>query len=207
MRKALGIVVLVAFGLLVFFITREAYEPEASNNEISSTVLLERVRPVLKLVTVEGDFSELYTYKNAEASFNILKQFTPFQKRAILRVEGRASVGYDLEGMKLSFDSASHTVRLEGMDEPKLLSLEHDVDYYDLESGTFNEFTAADHTLINANAKKLITDKVAISGLFDAAAKQRDQMLTVMRAVIENSGWKFEDNVSAVDGRSRLSVE
>jgi len=207
MRKVFGIVLLAAFGLLVFFITREAYQPEALGSEVSSTVLLERVRPVLKLVTVEGDFSELYTFKKADASFDFLKQFTAFQKQAIVRVQGKASIGYDLEGMELTFDTTTHTVRLTGMDKPKLLSLEHDMDYYDLEAGAFNSFTAADMTRINAESKQLISNKINSSGLYEAAATQRDQMLAVMRAVIENSGWNFEDNVSPRDGRSRLNVE
>lgn len=204
MNRIKGLIVLAAVALLVFFITRSVYEPEASTEEVSSTVLLERVRPVLKLVTVEGDFTELYTYRNADATFDWMKQFSPFQKKAILRVKGRASVGYDLEGMKLEFDEASHTVRLLGMDQPTLLSLEHDVDYYDLEEGSFTSFTAADHTRINAKAKELIRSKVAASGLFKAAAAQRNEMLMVLKAVVENAGWTFDDRVSPQDGRLRL---
>src|SRR5688572_4433204 len=99
MRRALGLLLLLGFGLLVFFITREAYRPDAPSEQVNSTVLLERVHPVLKLVTVEGEFSELYTYRNADATFEWLEQFPIFQKRAILRVKARASVGYDLEGL------------------------------------------------------------------------------------------------------------
>ncbi|MEZ4739831.1 MAG: DUF4230 domain-containing protein [Flavobacteriales bacterium] len=204
MNKIKGLVVLVAVGLLVFFITRAVYEPEASTEEVSATVLLERVRPVLKLVTVEGDFTELYTYRNSDATFDWMKHYSPFQKKAILRVKGRASVGYDLEGMKLEFDEASRTVRLLGMDKPSLLSLEHDVDYYDLEEGTFTSFTAADHTRINAQAKELIRGKVATSGLYKAAAAQRNEMLQILKAVVENAGWSFDDRVSPRDGRTRL---
>ena len=78
------------------------------------------------------------------------------------------------------------------------------MDYYDLEEGTFNSFTAADHTRINAQAKELIRGKVAASGLFAAAEAQRNEMLQVLRSVIENGGWHFEDRVSPVDGRTRL---
>ncbi len=204
MNRIKGLIVLAAVALLVFFITRSVYEPEASTEEVSSTVLLERVRPVLKLVTAEGDFTELYTYRNADATFDWMKQFLPFQKKAILCVKGRASVGYDLEGMKLEFDEASHTVRLLGMDQPSLLSLEHDVDYYDLDEGSFTSFTAADHTRINAQAKELIRSKVNASGLFEAAAAQRNEMLMVLKAVVENAGWTFDDRVSPQDGRLRL---
>lgn len=204
MDRIKGLLLLVGIGLLVFFITRAVYQTEASAEEVSSTVLLERVRPVLKLVTVEGDFTELYTYRNSDAAFDWMKQFSPFQKKAILRVKGRASVGYDLEGMQLEFDEADRTVRLMGMDKPTLLSLEHDVDYYDLEEGTFTTFTAADHSRINAQAKELIRNKVATSGLYQAAEAGRNDMLLTLRAVVENAGWTFDDRVSPQDGRKLL---
>lgn len=197
MRRIITLFLLLVVGLLVFFLTKAFYAPSKPTEQISSTVLLERVRPVLKLVTVEGDFSELFTYRSSDATFDWMKRFSPFQKKAILRVKGRASVGYDLEGMNLSIDEENRTVTLLGMDKPKLLSLEHDVDYYDIEAGTFTSFSAADHTRINAQAKEMIRGKVPSSGLYEAAEAQRDDMLMVLRAVVENSGWRFEDGVGA----------
>lgn len=194
MRRITTLVLILATAALVFFITRAIYEePPESSEQISSTVLLERVRPVLKLVTVEGDFNELITYRSSDAAFEWMKRFSPFQKKAILRVKGRASVGYDLEGLDLAIDEENRTVTLRGMEKPKLLSLEHDVDYFDIEEGSFTAFTAADHTRINAQAKELIRDKVPSSGLYEAAEAQRNDMLLVLRAVVENAGWRFVD--------------
>lgn len=180
---------MLALALLVFFITREAYRPAASDEHVSSTVLLERIRPVLKLITVEGEFSELYNYRNAEAPFDWLKKFEPFQKWAILRVTGKASVGYDLEGLRLDFNDADHTVSLVSMGRPQLLSLEHDVDYFDLEAGSFTSFTASDHSKINAQAKDLMRQAVEQSGLFEAAEMRREELLPVLRSIVESAGW------------------
>jgi hypothetical protein len=188
----------------VFFITREVYRPDAPSEQITSDVLLERIRPVMKLVTAEGDYSEIYTYSNADAAFDWMKQFSPFHKKAILRVKAKVSVGYDLEGMGLVFDEATRTVRYTGMGKPEVLSIEHDVDYFDMEEGTFNEFTAADHTRINAQAKQFIERKIAGSGLMEAAAKQQGEFLVVLKAVVENAGWTFDDQATPVDGRTRL---
>lgn len=198
------IALLLGACLLVFFITRELYRPEAPAGQVTSDVLLERIRPVMKLVTVEGDFSELYTYTDADASFSWLKQFSPFQKKAILRVKARASVGYDLEGLGLVFDEASRTVHFSGMGKPELLSLEHNVDYYNIEEGTFNGFSAADLTKVNAQAKELIREKVAASGLFMSAEQQKGEFLILLRAVVENAGWSFVDEAAPRDGRTRL---
>jgi hypothetical protein len=204
MKRTVGLVLLLGVALLVFFITREVYRPAPPTEQVESTVLLERIRPVMKLVTVEGDFSEVYTYTSADASFDWLKQFSPFQKRAILLVKARASVGYDLEGLGLTFDEATHTVRFKGMGEPQVLSIEHDVKYFNMEEGTFTEFTAADHTKMNAQAKERIEQKIAGSGLLAAAEKQRGEFLVVLRAVVENGGWTFDDQATPVDGRTRL---
>jgi hypothetical protein len=201
---AARIALLMGACLLVFFITRELYRPEAPTEQVTSAVLLERIRPVMKLVTVEGDFSELYTYTDADATFSWLKQFSPFQKKAILRVKARASVGYDLEGLGLVFDEATRTVRFFGMGQPELLSLEHDVDYYNMEEGTFNGFSAADLTKVNAQAKELIREKVAASDLFASAEQQKAEFLVLLRAVVQNAGWTFVDEAAPRDGRTRL---
>ena len=74
---------LVGVSLLVFFITKAVYEPDANTEQVKADVLLERIRPVLKLTTVEGDIVELFTHKDdADWGFSI-----PYvtEKRAILR--------------------------------------------------------------------------------------------------------------------------
>ncbi|MBL7962670.1 MAG: DUF4230 domain-containing protein [Flavobacteriales bacterium] len=197
MKRITGLLLLAGVALLVFFLTRELYRPAGRTEQVTSDVLLERVRPVLKLTTVEGDFMELYTYRdNSAAWFDWSKDLPWNQKKAILRVKARASVGYDLEGLHLEFDEHERVVRLLGMDRPKLLALEHDVDYYDLEEGAFNRFTAADHSRINAQAKEMVRGKVERSGLLKEAEAQRDELLTVLKAVVESAGWQFDDRVS-----------
>jgi hypothetical protein len=193
MERTKGLLLLLGVCLLVFFITREVYRPDATSEQVDSTVLLERVRPVLKLVTVEGDFAELYTHRDAVKVLEQELNFGPFQKQAILRIKARVSVGYDLDGMEFQVDEASHTIRLTGMAVPEVLSIEHDIDYYDLDAGTFNSFTAQDLTRIERNAKNAIRKKVPNSGLFRAAADGKHEMISIVRQLVESSGWKFED--------------
>lgn len=192
MSRALRLLAIIGIALLVFFLTREFYRPEAAHERTDSTVLLERIRPVLKLVTVEGDFSELYVYQKGETRYEWLNSFTPFQKKAILRVKGRASVGYDLEQLGLEVDESSFTVRLKELGAPTLLSLEHDVDYFNMEEGSFSRFTAGDHTRIQREAKGLIRDQVAKSGLYSEAEKRRGEMLTIVKALVEQAGWTYD---------------
>src|SRR5688572_33424947 len=108
MQRIKGLLLLVGTVLLVFFITREIYEPDVETEQVSAAVLLERVRPVLKLTTVEGDFVELYAHSDSWDWGYSIPGFT--EKRAILRVKARVSVGYDLNGLQVSTDEVTHTI-------------------------------------------------------------------------------------------------
>ena len=77
--------------------------------EISSTILLERVEKVFKLVTVEGNFNEIYNYEN-----HIFADIWPFRKKALVQVNAKVSVGYDFESVKFIVDEDNKTLTLDG---------------------------------------------------------------------------------------------
>lgn len=190
--------------LLVFFITREVYRDEAIPPVENSTVLLEQVRKVLKLVTVEGDFNELYSREDSWNYNDWLARFPGFKKKIMLRVKARVSVGYDLSGSRLVTDEETRTIYLDLPTKPEVLSLEHDVDYYDVDEGVFNHFAPEELTTINAEAKKRIREKVDASGLFKHAEEQRAEVVGLVRALVESKGWKFEEGSPARNSGARL---
>lgn len=203
MHRIKGGLLLIGTILLVFFITREIYEPDVESEQVAAAVLLERVRPVLKLTTVEGEFVELYAHSDSWDWGYSIPGFT--EKRAILRVKARVSVGYDLNGLQVTTNEATRTIRLEGSPAPQILSVEHDVDYYDMSEGLFNSFSPQELTSVSAKAKQQVLDKVPQSGLFQEAEKQREEVVKVVRALAESAGWTLEvkwkeGDRAAVDG-------
>lgn len=183
------IIVLLGACLLVFFSTREVYREDPVDRTVESSVLLERVRPVLKLVNVEGDLSEIYSHTDSWHYTRMLALLPSFQKKAMLRVKARVSVGYDLEGLKLTTNEQDHTLTLSAAPTPQVLSIEHDVDYFDIDEGLFNSFSPRELTALNKEAKQVILDKIPQSGLLEEAAKRRQEMLVVLRALVESAGW------------------
>lgn len=150
----------------------------------SSTVLLDKVRKVTKLIAVEGYLSEIYDYES-----NNLFDHPLFKKKALVRVKAKASIGYDFEKMNISFDQENQAVSIQNIPDPELLSLEHDLDYYDLKEGVFNIFSSDDLTQINKNAKAYIRD-IALNGdLYKAAEEQKDDYVEMLRFIIESAGW------------------
>ena len=101
--------------------------------EISSTILLLRVEKVFKLVTVEGNFNEIYNYEN-----HIFADIWPFRKKALVQVNAKVSVGYDFESVKFIVDEENKTLTLDGDLYADILSIDHNVKNYDFESGLFN---------------------------------------------------------------------
>jgi predicted SPOUT superfamily RNA methylase MTH1 len=178
---------LVLVFLLGILLTRWYYHRNQLIKSENSTVLLERIRQAAKLVTVEGYFSEIYDYKDYygyDLSF--------FRKKALMRVKAKVSVGYDLEKMKITADQATKTIRITGVPPAEIISIEHDLDYYDVQEGIFNSFSPEDYNKLNANAKNFIREQALKSDLTQQAARQRNFIFETMRFMAESTGWKLE---------------
>ncbi len=181
---------LFAAALLVagFFIGRSLYrQKQEIVAQEQSQVLLERIEQVAKLITVEGYFSEVYDYKDYWRF-----DWSPFQKKALLRVKAKVSVGYDLSKMKIESRPQEKLLIVSHLPDPEILSTDHEVDYYDISEGVFNSFTEADYTKMNRSAKKVIEDQAKKSDLMLSAEKQAYEILELMRFMVESSGWRME---------------
>lgn len=183
---------LLLFGLIAlcfgtFWATKYYYTWDATTVEEQSTVLKDRIETVAKLVTVEGYFSEVYDYKDYWGY-----DFSFFRKKALVRVKAKVSVGYDLEQMKIESLPAQKKIIISNLPDPQILSIDHDLDYYDLTQGTFNAFSAEDYNKINSTAKELIESQAKRSDLFLTAEAQSNDMLEMIRFIVEGSGWVLE---------------
>ncbi len=181
-----GLAFAVVFLAGILF-SRWYYQKNKPTEAESSVVLLERVKQVTKLVTVEGFFSEIYDYKDYygyDLSF--------FRKKALIRVKAKVSVGYDLEKMEITADQQTKTIRLRHIPAAEILSIEHDLDYYDIQQGIFNSFSTEDYTKLNARAKNFIREKALESDLVKQATQQRNLIFDSIRFMVESTGWKLE---------------
>ncbi|MGB1451256.1 MAG: DUF4230 domain-containing protein, partial [Marinirhabdus sp.] len=74
-----------------------------------SVVLMERIRTVCKFITVEGDFSEIYHYENVKDKW---MKLILGKKRALVLIEAKAHVGFDLTKIKMGADTKKRTITL-----------------------------------------------------------------------------------------------
>lgn len=175
----------LAFALGIF--SAKYLAARGSNATEEATVLLEKIEAVKKLVTVQGQFSEIYDYSEYKGFFTLL-----WDKKVLVRVQATVSAGYDLEQMQFEAFPETRTLRIGHVPEPKILAIEHDLKYYDLSNGLFESFSEEDYNRINQRAKDLVRQKAEASNLLQAAREQGEKTLDVIRFMAESAGWKVE---------------
>ncbi|MCG8332030.1 MAG: DUF4230 domain-containing protein [Chitinophagales bacterium] len=185
------IAILAAFGLGVWLTSSFLHNKAKETTTSGATVLLEQVKQVRKMVTVEGNFSELYDETNIR-NFTIylpMPSTWSFSKQATLKVTGKVLVGYDLKEIQIRIDSTNHQLILSKLPDPEIISVDHQLEYKNLEESYFNSFSPEDYTRISKNAKAVLSEKAKESGLLEKAAEQGNQMIDIMRVLVEAAGW------------------
>ena len=161
-------------------------------NEVTnaqSAILLEKMRKVWKLITIEGDFAEIYHYENTKERF--LNMVTS-KKKAILLINAKAHVGFDLSKIKMEAINEKKVVKLTEFPKPEVLTLETDLKYYDKKEGLFNKFDSSDLTESNANAKEFVMAKIPESGLLETAKNEALEAVLMMQSIVETIGWRLD---------------
>jgi len=163
-----------------------------------SVLLLEKIKQVCKLITVEGEFSEIFTHRDDKQIFFKLLHL---EKKALIIVKAKVLIGFDLTKISIHIDTKQKTVRLSGFPYPEILSIDTDLEYYDFQKGIINKFTEVDLTSMNKKSKEFIREKVEKSHLFQIAKNQAADTISVIRQLIESVGWKLQSD-KPVEGRS-----
>jgi len=186
-KKLITGLVILAVALAVFFATSYYYTHGEMTAKEQSQILMEKIKTVTKLVTVEGYFSEIYDY---EDYWNY--DISLFRKKALIRVKAKVSVGYDLTKMSIEAIPEKKLLIISDLPDPSIISIDHDLDYYDITEGTFNSFSEEDYTMMNRNAKDKIRQTAISSDLFLAAEEQSNNMLDLIKFMVEGAGWQLQ---------------
>ncbi|WP_341216065.1 DUF4230 domain-containing protein [uncultured Wocania sp.] len=187
MEAFLGIIIGVLVSLGVVTYLKSLKKKQLVNSQ--SVLLLDKIKTVCKFITVEGDFAEIYHYEDVKQRF--LKLISS-KKKALVVINAKAYVGYDLAKIQLKSDNGNKKIILEHFPQPEVLSIETNLNYYDKTDGYFNRFEANDLTDLNTEAKQHIKDKIPESGLIQVAQKEALETILLMETIVETIGWKLD---------------
>ena len=165
---------------------KSVFSARQSITEVTSSTIINQIKNVSKLVTVEGQISEIYSHKD--------KKPIPFtwaysEKKAIVKVEAKVLVGYDLEKMTYEVDEVSKMITITSLPKPEVISIDDEISYYDIENGYFNVFEEKDYNLINKKVKNLIRQMAEESDIMPRAEKQGLGMLVSIKEMMHLGGW------------------
>ncbi|WP_412559827.1 DUF4230 domain-containing protein [Winogradskyella sp. MIT101101] len=185
--------ILVTLGLVTIY---KQWKTKKKTNE-QSIVLLDKIKRVCKFITVEGDFAEIYHYEDVKEKF--LKLISS-RKKALVVINAKAHVGFDLSKIQMDSNPRSKTVVLSHFPQPEVLSIESDINYYDKRDGMFNRFEASDLTDLHTKAKAHILDKVPESGLYNIAKQEALEAIQLIENLVETIGWTLDYSALKIEG-------
>ena len=171
-----------------------------------SVILMEKIQHVCKLITIEGEFSEVFAHKDGKSIFFKLLQL---KKKALLIVKAKVLIGFDLAKIHIEMNSEKRQVKLSHFPDPEIMSMDTDLEYYDVQKGIINKFSESDLTNMNKKSKEFIRGKIERSYLFDIARNQAADTIAIIRQLIDSVGWELtaEDIALPVPGEKRRELE
>ena len=178
--------------LLIFMVYRyfENRNTERDRLEESTALIQQQIKNVGKLVVTEGTFSQVYTYKDTKNRF---LDVLPARKRALIIVNTKATVAYDLSKLVTEVDVENKTVHIKHIPEEEI-NIYPDIKYYDITQDYLNQFTAEDYNKIKTRINRSMREKVENSTLKSNAKNRLISELQKIYILTNTLGWTLTYN-------------
>ncbi len=197
----------LAFGAVVSFFVFQKFTKFKTKSlaQSQSVILLDKIKKVTKLITVEGDFSEIYHHEDTQEKFLGL---ISSKKKAIIIINAKTHIGFDFRKMKMEADSKKKTITLSQFPQPEVLSIEPNIRFYDIQDGFLNKFSSEDLTKVNQAAKEHVLQKIPESNLMQTASSEALEAIILMQSLVETIGWKLDySSLELPEGNTKLIEE
>ncbi|MFT5942482.1 MAG: hypothetical protein ACI9AV_000899 [Sediminicola sp.] len=172
--------------------------------EHQSIVLLDKIKSVCRLFSVEGEFAEIYRYENTKVGF---KSLWSDKKKAFIVINAKAHIEDDLKKVKMHANTQKKKIILINFPQPEILSIEPDLQFYDIKNGLFNSFSPDNLTSLIQEAKKHIREKIPESGLMDSIRKETLEAVLVIEKIVETIGWSLDYSALEMSDREKILLE
>ncbi|MFD1063074.1 DUF4230 domain-containing protein [Winogradskyella litorisediminis] len=177
----------IFFTILIVLIYKQCTSSSTLTINNSSALIQEQLKNVSKLVVSEGQFSEVFNYKNSKAIFG---ELITAEKKALVVVNAKATISYDLQQLKYELDEKNKILKIVSIPDYEI-SLNPDLQYYDVQADFLNQFEAEDYN----NIKKTINDdlikKIKTSSLVSNAQNRLISEVSKFYILTNSLGWKL----------------
>lgn len=190
-----GLGFLIAFvlicGIWYFY---QSYQ-EREELKASSELIQKQIQQVGKLIVTEGYYSKVFTFKNSQ---NLFLNLWTSDKKALVVVNAKATVEYDLRQLEVEIDEASKTLILKKIPDP-ILNIYPEIEYYDVTQDYFNSFEAKDYNKIKTTVTAQIRTQIEKSDLMENSRERLMVELTNLYVLTNSMGWTlmYEEEIIA----------
>jgi hypothetical protein len=187
----LGILVMALLAIIyrVFFTSKSA------EVDIEATTIMKSVESISKLMVLEGQFTETYTYQERSKVFFDL---IPQEKKAIVILNAKVLIGYDLKKMVIFIDKENKKILIERLPKEEV-NIIPDLKFYDVQTSTFTNFTKDDINKVQEDAKDKIEQQIDQSNLRVQARQRLLENLSSVINLTQAIGWTVEDKTNELD--------
>ncbi|MDX6183116.1 DUF4230 domain-containing protein [Flavobacterium sp. Fl-77] len=203
MLKRILVVIVIIVGIVFAFKYCEFKKEDDSTIDYNTNLIQQQILNVGKLVVTEGHFSEVLTYKN-QAKY--LMDMLSFEKKALIVVNVKVTVAYDLHKMKYDIDEKNKTITILNIPKEEI-SINPDIQFYDVEQSKLNPFTGEDYNKINKSVKANLAKKIEKSSLKTNAQNRLITELSKILILTNTMGWKLQYNGKVIETEKELSAD
>lgn len=196
--KNLKTLVLGAIIMLAIVMLYDYYKSYRAEKEelIAQTALIEReINQVRKLVVTEASYAKIYNYQNTK-SYGW--DFFTSQKKALVSSNTRVQVIYDLKELGYEIDAVTKTITITSIPDPEI-TIDPDLQFYDLDNGWINNFEAQDFNNIKSRIKNDINAQVLKSDIIKNADDRLLSELASIYALSSSMDWRIVYDGGAVE--------
>ena len=184
----------IAVFLLGFLIAKFWYErKEEKHQQEEIKVVLNGIQNLCKLVVSEGNFSEMYSFTDTKKYFY---NYLSFEKKAMLSVNAKVEVGYDLSKLDIQIDSIAKQIIINKIPEEEIV-ISPDIKYFDLQQSKFNSFSKAELNKLTDKSIENIKSTITVSNLQKEAKTRLFEELSKLYQLSQIYNWEVIDNTNS----------
>ncbi|MCC9073314.1 DUF4230 domain-containing protein [Flavobacterium sp. F-65] len=200
-RILVGIAIII--GIVLAFKYCEFKKDDTSSLDYNTNLIQQQIVNVGKLIVTEGHFSEVVTYKNSN---KYLLDMISFEKKALIIVNANVTVAYDLHKMKYEIDEKNKVIKIVSIPKEEI-TINPDIQYYNVEQSQLNAFTGDDYNKINKSVKANLAKKIEKSSLKTNAQNRLISELSKILILTNSMGWKLQYDGKVIQSEADLSKD
>lgn len=146
-------------------------------------IITEKIQEVNKLITLETNFSEVYTLDQNQKLFEII----PIKKSAIVIARAKVYIAYNLEKMEYNINPNTKTVTLSSIPDPEII-VDPALEFYDFKANLI-PFTKEELNRLNERATILLREEAQKEHILALAKQNLQNNLEKIYVVANHYKW------------------